>query len=285
MRQPIYLDILFLLNMLVTFLLLSAASHLAAVRTKRWRMILAVLLGGVFSLLIFVRLNPFESFFVNLTTGFALCAAVFWQKGKVRIFFKCAACFFFASFLFAGFMTAVWLFFPAQGMVYRNGVLYFKISAFTLAATSTAAYLMIKLVCRILNRRAGKRMIRRIEITLRQQSVALTALVDTGNRLCDLFSGLPVVVASYESVKALIPKSLQVYFSSGIPPDLSELPAEELRMIRMLPVKTVAGEQLLPSFLPDRITVEGEERRAVLAVCKNAVSDGAYEAILNPSLT
>lgn len=48
MRQPIYLDILFLLNMLVTFLLLSAASHLAAVRTKRWRMILAVLLGGVF---------------------------------------------------------------------------------------------------------------------------------------------------------------------------------------------------------------------------------------------
>ena len=33
MRQPIYLDILFLLNMLVTFLLLSAASHLAAVRT------------------------------------------------------------------------------------------------------------------------------------------------------------------------------------------------------------------------------------------------------------
>lgn len=285
MRQPIYLDILFLLNMLVTFLLLSAASHLASVRTKRWRMILAVLLGGVFSLLIFVRLNPFESFFVKLTTGFALCAAVFWQKGKVRFFFKCAACFFFASFLFAGFMTAVWLFFPALGMVYRNGVLYFKISAFTLAATSTAAYLMIKLVCRILNRRAGKRMVRRIEITLRQQSVSLTALVDTGNRLCDLFSGLPVVVASYESVKALIPESLQAYFSSGIPPDLSKLSAEELRMIRMLPVKTVAGEQLLPSFLPDRITVEGEERRAVLAVCKNAVSDGAYEAILNPSLT
>lgn len=285
MRQPIYLDILFLLNMLVTFLLLCAAFRLAAVKTKRWRMLLAVLLGGVFSLLIFVRLNSFESFFIKLFTGFALCGTVFWQKGKMRLFLKCAACFFFASFLFAGFMTAVWLFFPAQGMIYRNGALYFKISAFTLAATATAAYLMIKLVCRILSRRAGKRTTRRIEITLKQQSVALTAFVDTGNRLCDLFSGLPVVVASYESVKALIPESLQAYFSSGIPPDLSQVPTEEIRMIRMIPVKTVAGEQLLPSFLPDQITVEGEERRAVLAVCKNAVSDGTYEAILNPSLT
>jgi len=156
MRQPIYLDILFLLNMLVTFLLLCAASRLAAVKTKRWRMLLAVLLGGVFSLLIFVRLNSFESFFIKLFTGFALCGTVFWQKGKMRLFLKCAACFFFASFLFAGFMTAVWLFFPAQGMIYRNGALYFKISAFTLAATATAAYLMIKLVCRILSRQIGR---------------------------------------------------------------------------------------------------------------------------------
>ena len=99
MRQPIYLDILFLLNMLVTFLLLSAASHLAAVRTKRWRMILAVLLGGVFSLLIFVRLNPFESFFEAYYRICTLCRRIL-AKGKSTDFFQMRRMLFLRKFSF-----------------------------------------------------------------------------------------------------------------------------------------------------------------------------------------
>ncbi len=285
MRQTIYLDILFLLNMLVTFLLLCAAEKMAAIKTKRWRLLLAVLLGGIFSLFIFIKMNPFETFFVKVSTGFLLCAVAFLQKKTGRLFLKCAACFFFASFLFAGFMTAVWLFFPAQGMIYRNGVLYFNISALTLAITSTIAYLLIKLVCRFLNRYRGERLTRQIEIFLKQKKVRLTALIDTGNRLCDLFSGLPVIVVSFESVRSLIPTSLQNYFSTGVPPDINQMQTEEIRMIRMIPVKTIAGEQLLPSFLPDKVVINGEEKRAVLAVSQHMLSEGSYEAILNPLLT
>lgn len=182
-------------------------------------------------------------------------------------------------------MTAVWLFFPAQGMVYRNGAVYFEVSAFMLAVTATVAYLLIKLVCRILSRRAGKEELRTVTVAMREKTVTLQALVDTGNRLCDLFTGLPVVVSSFDAVKPLIPPSLHAYFSTGIPPDLSILKAEEIRMIRMIPVRTVTGEQLLPCFRPDGMTVNGEARRAVIAVCPNALSDGVYHAVLSSALT
>ena len=88
MRQTIYLDILFLLNMLVTFLLLCAAEKMAAIKTKRWRLLLAVLLGGIFSLFIFIKMNPFETFFVKVSTGFLLCAVAFLQK-KTGLDFYC----------------------------------------------------------------------------------------------------------------------------------------------------------------------------------------------------
>ena len=164
-------------------------------------------------------------------------------------------------------------------------MLYFNISALTLAITSTIAYLLIKLVCRFLNRYRGERLTRQIEIFLKQKKVRLTALIDTGNRLCDLFSGLPVIVVSFESVRSLIPTSLQNYFSTGVPPDINQMQTEEIRMIRMIPVKTIAGEQLLPSFLPDKVVINGEEKRAVLAVSQHMLSEGSYEAILNPLLT
>lgn len=102
MKQPIYLDILFLLNMLVTFLLTEAAAHLSSVQTKRRRTLLAALLGGAFSLLIFVRMNAAESFFVKLFTGLTLCFTAFYQRGKGRLFLKCAASFFLRAFCLPG---------------------------------------------------------------------------------------------------------------------------------------------------------------------------------------
>lgn len=278
MRQTIYLDILFLLNMLVTYLLLSAVSLLTAVPAKRVRLLLAILLGGIFSLLIFLEMHPVESFAVKLLTGCALTAAAFYHKKTARVYWRVTASFFLISFLFAGFITAVFLLFPAQGMVYRNGVLYFKISAFMLAVSTTAAYLLIRLVCGILDRRKTGKAVKDVYIHYGGKTVQLRALVDTGNHLRDPFSGLPVIVASFESVKALLPVSLHAYVQSGIPPDIP------VPMLRFIPVKTVSGERLLASFIPEEMQIDQTVRKGVLAVSSAPVKGGEYDALLHPAL-
>lgn len=274
MRQTVYLDILLLLNILVTYLLLTAAKLLSGVETRRYRMVLSVLLGGAFSFLIFLKCSPFEEFAVKLLTGFSLTAAAFYQKKKSRLYWRVTACFFLSCFLFAGFMMVLFLLFPAQGMLYRNGVLYFNISAFALAFGTTGAYLLVRIVCRILDKRTAKTLAKTLTISHKGNTVTLRALVDTGNRARDPFTSLPVAIVSAEKLQPLISKSQHTFLSSGIPPD-SEAP-----LFRPIPVKTVAGEQLLFSFIPQKTEIDGEEKRLALAVSAVSLSDGGYDAIL-----
>lgn len=274
MRQIIYLDVLLLLNLLVTFLLLMATSLLTSHPLPRSRLLIASLMGSIFSLFIFLKCSPLEEFFLKISSGLLLAFAAFYQKGKSRLFWRAAAGFFLVSFLFAGVMTAIFLLVPAQGMVYRNGVLYFNISALMLAGSSTAAYFSIRMICRLLDKRQTKSVTRSLFVRHGENSVTITAFIDTGNRLRDLFSGLPVIVASYPAIEPLIPPNQRDYVKSGIPPN------DTVPMFRLIPVKTVAGEQLLASFLPDCLVLDGAEKRAVLAVSSVSISDGGYDAVI-----
>ena len=274
MKQTVYLDILILLNILVTYLLLTAAKLLCGIPSRRWRMAAAVLMGGMFSVIIFFRLHPAEEFTIKLLTGFSLTAAAFYRRGQSRGYWRVTACFFLASFLFAGFVTALFLLFPAQGMLYRNGVLYFNVSAVTLAAGTTGAYFLVRLGCRILDKRLAKPLVKTLSITHRGKSAVLTALIDTGNRVRDPFTSLPVAVVSAEKLCQIIPENQQTFLSSGTLPD------DEPPMFRPIPVRTVAGEQLLFSFIPQKAEIDGEEKRLVLAVSMAPLSDSGYDAVL-----
>lgn len=86
--------------------------------------------------------------------------------------------------------------------------------------------------------------IRHGEVTRR-----LEAVIDTGNRALDPMTGLPAVF---------------------VPQDLFETPEG-----RALYIRTAAGERMLPCFMPDMLTVDGIEVRAVVACAPQSLLDHA----------
>ena len=287
MKQTVYVDILLFLNLIVTFLLLKSASLLSGVCTNRKRLFLGTLIGGTASLLIFVQMNSIESLVTKLVLGFTLSWIVFFKRKSPRLFWRAFFSFLLVNFIFAGFMTAVFLLFPARGMVYRNGVVYFHMSAITLTLLSGAAYVIIRLVCRIIQRRTDAKQTVCVHIESGGCHATLTALVDTGNRLNDPFSGLPVMIATKTALSPLLPaqwfsfvetlaRQQQPFYKGEAHP--------AYRSFRMIPVSTVAGQSVLPAFCPDRIEISGEEKRAVIAVLDAPLSNGSYDAVIGPSL-
>ncbi len=98
--------------------------------------------------------------------------------------------------------------------------------------------------------------VRQVELRVGDRAVVLPAMLDSGNRLRDPVTGLPVVVAPRRALRRLYPS-----VGDG---GLADLPLG----FRLLSVRTAAGSALLPLFKPDlcRLYVNGQAREAALLV-------------------
>lgn len=284
----IYLDVLILLNIFVSFFLFQATARLMNLRLGKWRLLAGSLLGGVYSLLILFELNSLELALVKVAMGVSLVLMVFLHPrtaGGAGLFCKTGLCFFLVNFIFAGFMQALWMFAAPAGMAYRNGVAYFNISALTLAASTIAAYLVITLFTHILNKRNRKTELVQVTVSLRGRQVALTAFVDTGNKLCDIFTGLPVVVCEFEAIKEIFPERVRDFFRDPSGFSFERVEDSELAtLLKVIPVNAVSGASALPAFKPDDLTADGVSRQVMIAVTVHPLSDGSFHALLNPVL-
>ena len=285
METTVYLDILFLLNFFVTYLLVNATARIMNIHTKKRRIFFGALLGGVYSLLILFDLNNLELIVIKILMGASLVFTVFFHQNEWRRFLKTGLCFFVVNFVFAGFMIAVWLFFPAKGMQYKNGVAYFDISALTLALSTAAAYLIITLFTYILNKRTASKELIELRFSFQGREISLMGFTDSGNKLCDIFSGLPVIVCEYQAAESLFPEKIKGFFENPGGFSFEGLAQSSYQtMFRIIPITMAAGQGALPAFKPDRITINGAEKEAVVAITKEKLSDGGFQAILNPAL-
>ncbi len=282
----IYLDVLIAVNLFVTYFLLLSTALLLHQKPKRWRMVLGALAGGASSLIIFLDDLPWLApVLIKIALGILLVLIAFPWKGK-GVFIKTALLFIAVNFLFAGIMMALWFFVSPVDMYYRNGVVYFNISALTLAVSTVVAYLIVRLIGWIIDRRVSKNSVCEIILSLDGKEALLTAFQDSGNKLSDPFGGTPVVICQYSAVKDLLPQTLQEYFS-GVG-ELPKVSGEWAKRIRIVPYHVVGDNGMMRCFYPDRFQVvtgkKLEEHKVLIGVSRENLSGGEYNALFNAAL-
>lgn len=249
-------------------------------------MVLGAVAGGAGSLIIFLDDLPWLlPVLIKILFGILLVLIAFPWKGK-GVFIKTSLLFIAVNFLFAGIMMALWFFVAPVDMYYRNGVVYFNISALTLAVSTVIAYLVVRLIGWILDRRVSKNTICQIILSLDGKETLLNAFQDSGNKLSDPFAGTPVVICQYSAIKDLLPQALQEYFSGlGALPKTS---GDWARRIRVVPYHVVGGGGMMRCFYPDRFQVvtgkKLEEYKVLIGVSKEELSGGEYAALFNAAL-
>ncbi|MCL2580294.1 MAG: sigma-E processing peptidase SpoIIGA [Oscillospiraceae bacterium] len=285
METPLYLDVLLVINYLVTALLLAGMSRLLGTAIPRRRMIGAALLGAVGSLVIFL---PFTSFFamlgyrVLLSAGIVM-AALPWE-GWVR-FLKGWFVFFAVSFFFAGVMLGIWLLFSPSGMVYHGGVVYFNLNPITLLISTAVAYLLLGLIGRLTRGGRVSGTTCKVTVKLSGRRCTLPALIDTGNSLYEPFSGIPVIVCPLDAVASILPPGMATSIRAG---DLGGVKQAGVR-IRLIPYAALGKTGTLPALRVDELIIRQESALYKAELCYMAVSaeklgEGGGQAILNPDL-
>lgn len=278
--RVIYLDILLLLNFYITYFLAVSVSCITHLRLRMGRRLLAAGAGALTSLAIFL---PPLTFLPNLLLKLAASSVIVLAAfgfGGFKVFLRNTAIFFLLNCLFAGVMLGLWLFVCPDGMMYNNGVSYFEIPLWLALAATAAAYLTIRLIRRILDSKTALDKKFTVEIATEKGSVTLAAAPDSGNRLTDFFTGLPVIFCDLEKCRHICPEGI-VQRIEG-----KETNTDNIKGIRLLPCSTVSGGTIAVCFKPDKIVIDdGSQRKEVDALAGFTESglDGE-EAIFNPTI-
>ena len=164
-------------------------------------------------------------------------------------------------------------------MYFNSGVVYFGIDAMTLLLMTVAAYGIIRLISLFTKSRVPENTVYTAEIYIQGKKHECRAFLDTGNSLTDCFCGEGVTVVCIENIKDTV--------SEEIFNDLTCAPPE--LKAKLIPVDSLGGSRLLPSFRADRIILKNYEKTAeapkpVIAVCRERLFSGEFGAILHPSL-
>lgn len=272
----IYADILFVLNVYITYGLLLLTSFIAKTPSGRLRLLFASLLSGLYSLIILV---PDISDTAVSLSRVPVCFLLIFVGFKVtnrRHFLRLTVSFFGVNFAFAGLMLALWYFFSPDSMYYNNGIVYFDIDALTLVVLTAVCWTVLKLICKFLSFRAPHNTVYNLHIYYKDKSFVCRGLLDTGNSLADPFTAFPVIIV-HKGV-----------FGEIFGEKLSEKSIGENKL-RFVVCSTLGGEGLLPCFRPSAVRIEGldgsfETDRVIVALTDKKLRNGDFDAILPPDL-
>jgi len=269
--EIIYIDSLFLLNLLVDYLLCLAAARVCSLRLKRLRYLAAALFGAACSVAVYLPgLGFLAGPFFRLAMGLGMGLIAFYPERRPL---RCTGVLLAVA---AGFGGALWAVSLASG---GDGVLTLSFKNLLLAFALCYAVLCLLFRCRAALAEKRKAMVR---LAFLGRSAEFIALVDTGNTLTDPLTGAPVLVACPHALRTVLLENTELFSRSG-PVELIELSAhipELAGRLRLIPYSAVGSSGLLPVFRPDSLSVDGrEDKELLVAVSQNAAGDG-FEAII-----
>ena len=272
----VYIDVLFLLNLVVDYLLLLASARITGEMISRIRLALGALLGAVYAAALFLPGCGWLSHPVCKICAAVLMVLVSFGKSP-----RLLLVFFGASAALGGVVLAL-QFLGAGGLTLENGVLYTGFDVRLLLVTAILCYAMLSLAFGRAARHGGKRQdLCSACLVLGEKILTLTVLIDTGNTLTDPTNNRPVMVAEARAMRELLPEGIDPADPVG---SLERLEDGMLRQrFRLLPYRAVGVEYgMLLAVRMDRVILGKRELEGLLvALSPTPVSDGGgYQALL-----
>lgn len=295
--MEIYIDVLFLLNFIMDFLIVWIVNMIARNQASTKRLILGAAVGAaLLCVLLFIPKMLF-----NVIGYFGISIILILVSFKVRTF-KEFVKLFLLTYLVAVCMggTCIAIFYYTKlgsilGNLFIYGLNHFSVKLLFIAVV--ISFIMMKLFMNWYGKfMLNKKRFYQLMIHINERAIETKGLVDTGNSLEDPFTHLPVIIVESTQLKDIIPEKLLDLIVKNNIQDLNLLATvsenTELRSrIRVIPFSSIGKENgLLVGFRPDYIALQDikvnrKVEDVIVAIAnKTLAKDGSYHALIHPAL-
>ncbi|MGE4284240.1 MAG: sigma-E processing peptidase SpoIIGA [Clostridia bacterium] len=300
MKPVVYVDVLFIVNLLINYALLWTTGKMSKQKISTVRLLTGAAVGAIYAVIMFFPAFKIYYTMMAKVVFSMLLIAIAFNIEKVRVFFRVLATFYAVSFTFGG--AALGLFYFTNvgafaGALLSNGIIYFNLPWKTLIISSMIAYIIIRITWRVLQKNLHKEnMLIPLQIMFDNKSICVDALIDTGNSLHDPISNFPVVIVEFQAVKELLPSEIQNIFNEYGDNDLnviSKVMSESIWIsrFRLIPFSSLGKENgMLIGFKPDEIEIVEDGRKKdlkdiIIGIYNKRLSrDDTYKALLHPEV-
>lgn len=287
MQRVIYADILIFINAVITLLMLLTASDIIKIYSTRKRYLLGAFMGGIGSLLLLIpEMNAVLSFAVKLLQCLIIVLCVFGFK-KRKPFLKATAGLILSCFLYGGTVFFVQYFLFPDYIYIKNGYVYFDIGTPGLILVCFCVFAVFKFADKRLFKRRTEDIIYSVSLNYGGNTYSFKALLDSGNRVVDCYTGHPVIILSFSVISDAFSQEergqVENIFRGDVPMNLPQ-------KIRLLPVKTLGTMKMMPTLTAEKAVVyNGEFRKTVIkpsiVLSNDTFDEKKYLALINSNIT
>lgn len=296
----VYLDIIWMLNLLIDSLLL----WITAIFLKRSAQPIRIILGGVFgSLLIIAAITPFSTYaahpLVKALVSVGMILTTFGYK-RFATFLSNLLTFYFATFLMGGILLGAHYFLTFD-MELKSTVVIQSIRGygdpvswlFLLGAFPIAWHFSKRRINAITISNIQYDILIDVSIVINGIILQLKGLIDSGNQLYDPISKTPVMIVSIHSIIEKIPSEVLAIVDdkNHFYDSVSSLPSEWSSIMRLIPAKSLGkNNQLLCAFKPEKIEFHTDgctslKKALVVFTTQSLSKDESFQCIIHPYMT
>lgn len=290
--MTIYVDVLFLENLILNCIILYATSIISKARIKHLRIIGASAIGAIYVIIYYLfRIPIYTNVLAKLMLAVCMVYIVF-KPRKGKDLFKYVIIFFLVSFVFGGASLGVIYIVNSNNVTIENGMILGAYSIKTIMLGIVIAFIVSILAFRLVkNKFTKKDMFCDIKIKLNGKEIETKAMIDTGNLLKEPITNIPVVVVENTVLEGVLPKEILENTENILGGDIENIPKEiknrYLSKLKVIPFSSLGKQNgMLLGIKADSLKVINIEEekiidKAIIGIYnKQLARRGDYKALL-----
>ena len=207
--MTIYIDVILIENLIMNFIILYATGLVLKKKIKKVRLILASLLGAIYSLLTYISsFEIYTNIILKLILSILMVYIAF-NAPNVKQIGKDLLLFYLVSFVFGGAAFAFIYIIKPQDILMKNGLFLGTYPLKTVVLGAIIAFIIVIAAFKIVKSRfSTKDMYCKIKIRLNEKEIETNAMIDSGNLLKEPISNTPVIIVEHTLLYDCMPKEI-----------------------------------------------------------------------------
>ena len=281
--MTIYIDVVLIENLLMNYIILFATGVILKVNIKHMRLILASLIGAIYTIIAYMSAFKIYS---NIGLKFVLSVIMIYiafNPKSIKKLFKFTLIFYLTSFVFGGAAFALIYIVKPQDILRNNGLILNSDSLKVIFISAIIAFVIIIIGFKVVkNKISAKDMYCHINIKLNHKEIETKAMIDTGNFLKEPITNTPVIVVEHTMLYDCIPKEILNHLENILGGDFSEIPKnikeEYMPKLKVIPFSSLGKQNgMLLGIKAEKVVIKTEE--------ENKTKENVIIGIYNKSLT
>ena len=294
--MTIYIDVVFIENLIMNYIILFATGIIIKIKIKHMRLILASVLGAIYSIVAYMSiLEIYSSIILKIILSIIIVYIAF-NPQNVKNMWKDIVIFYMTSFVFGGAAFALIYIIKPQDILMKNGLFLGTYPLKTIILGAIIAFIIIVTSFKIVKSKISKKdMFCTIKVKLNQQEIETKAMIDTGNLLKEPISNTPVIVVEHTLLYDCMPKEILNNLENILGGDFENIPEEiknkYISKLKVIPFSSLGKQNgMLIGIKPEYVIIKNEDNEnkidnVIIGIYnKSLTKKGEYRALIGIEL-